>query len=527
MSISEQDNAVQTEAKPASPLTIALSEVFAGMLSEYLPLHDADKCRTRLQELGVNTQAVTALMRSTLWHTPTKKYMHLKGNEVLDIVQNDFNLLERPGVKLWRCNQAVKDILSEQGVGTVKKIEEFRLKMAKAIREAISGELRYSQQAKQVRLEIDMFAQEPRLKKERGGAVFYLCHTPYGNFDKDGNPAGYDQAIADDYLDHFPTFPAMLDAIVAARFASSRKSAYILLQAISDWGKDFLLGPKGVFASLGVAICLSEKDVIKILSGANSGHLAEEFLGCLMLVINEPTQVTKIQYRLEESLTITSKFLAAVNVPLFTKIFTSADPVPGLSDADGVDSQIANRFAQVKGDGDIKLRPLFMQDKGHYFDNLCQFTASEINSRIAEYVAMGEKVARKAADDALGKWHQKHGIANHAGDITASYEQVREAWYAFALDRVVAKHPDFIGFNTVGGFALRSSSACWTQFVDWYAGKEDGIKRQRLLLDRDVLIGSAKVRQSRSVNGKREGGSTVLLPEIPMSIPDNVKSFKR
>lgn len=87
MSISEQDNAVQTEAKPASPLTIALSEVFAGMLSEYLPLHDADKCRTRLQELGVNTQAVTALMRSTLWHTPTKKYMHLKGNEVLDIVQ--------------------------------------------------------------------------------------------------------------------------------------------------------------------------------------------------------------------------------------------------------------------------------------------------------------------------------------------------------------------------------------------------------------------------------------------------------
>lgn len=53
MSISEQDNAVQTEAKPASPLTIALSEVFAGMLSEYLPLHDADKCRTRLQELGV------------------------------------------------------------------------------------------------------------------------------------------------------------------------------------------------------------------------------------------------------------------------------------------------------------------------------------------------------------------------------------------------------------------------------------------------------------------------------------------
>lgn len=71
-----------------------------------------------------------------------------------------------------------------------------------------------------------------------------------------------------------------------------------------------------------------------------------------MLVINEPTQVTKIQYRLEESLTITSKFLAAVNVPLFTKIFTSADPVPGLSDADGVDSQIAIRFAcRLKGWG--------------------------------------------------------------------------------------------------------------------------------------------------------------------------------
>lgn len=511
-----QDNAV----KPASTLTIALSEVFAAHLNEYLPLHDAEKCKARLQELGLNVPAISALMGSTLWHTPTKKYMHLTGNDVLDIVQNDFKLLERPGVPLWRCNKLVRDMLSEQGVGTVKKIEEFRLKMAKAIREAISGELRYSQQAKQVRLEIDIFATTPRLKKERGGAVFYLCHTPYAGGD-------FDQAIADDYLAHFPDFPALLDAIVAARFASSRKSAYILLQAISDWGKDFLLGPKGVFATLGVAICLSEEDVIKILSGANSGHLAEEFLGCLMLVINEPTQVTKIQYRLEESLTITSKFLAAVNVPLFTKVFTSADPVPGLSDVDGVDSQIANRFSLVKGEGDIKARPVFVQDKGYYFDNLCNYTASEINNRIAAYIAMGEAQARKEADAALGAWHQKHGIANQQGDITASYEQVREAWYAFALDRVVAEHPDFIGFETSGGFALRSSSACWTQFVDWFAGKEKSIKRQRLLLDRDILIGRAKVRQSRMINGKRESGSTVLLPEISGSMPANVMRFKR
>lgn len=519
-----QDN---NDVKAASSLTVALSEVFAGMLNEHLPLDNAEKCKVRLAELGLNTAAITALMRSTLWHTPTKKYMHLTGNDVLDIVQNDFKLLERPGVSFWRCNKTVRDILSEQGVGTVKKIEEFRLKMSKAIREVISGELRYSQQAKQVRLEIDIFAKEPRLKKERGGAVFYLCHTPYGSFDEKGKGVSYDQDVADDYLAHFPDYPAMLDAIVAARFASSRKSAYILLQAISDWGKDFLLGPKGVFAALGVAICLSEEDVIKILSGANSGHLAEEFLGCLMLVINEPTQVTKIQYRLEESLTITSKFLAAVNVPLFTKVFTSADPVPGLSDVDGVDSQIANRFSRVMGEGDIKARPLFAQDKGRYFDNLCNYTASEINNRIADYIAMGEAQARKSADSALGAWHQKHGIANQHGDITASYDQVREAWYAFALDRVTNEHPDFIGFDTPEGFALRSSSACWTQFVDWYAGREKSIKRQRLLLDRDIIIGKAKVRQSRTINGKREGGSTVLLPDISGSVPANVRLFKR
>ncbi|MCV5232051.1 hypothetical protein OFC56_33350, partial [Escherichia coli] len=65
------------------------------------------------------------------------------------------------------------------------------------------------------------------------------------------------------------------------------------------------------------------------------------------------------------------------------KIFTSADPIPGLSDSDGIDPQVANRFSMLDLQGDIKTRPLFLSDKGRYVDSLTSFFAAELNARVA------------------------------------------------------------------------------------------------------------------------------------------------
>jgi hypothetical protein len=156
-------------------------------------------------------------------------------------------------------------------------------------------------------------------------------------------------------------------------------------------------------------------------------------------------------FRLEESLALTPKYLTTQCVNLYMKIFTSADPIPGLSDTNGIDPQVANRFSMLDLQGDIKTRPLFLSDKGRYVDSLTSFFAAELNARVASYQAKGFDAARRDADHVLAAFTAAHGLAKTAGLITDAYDEIRDDWVAFVHSRVADGHPDFLTFESSNG----------------------------------------------------------------------------
>lgn len=246
-------------------------------------------------------------------------------------------------------------------------------------------------------------------------------------------------------------------------------------------------------------------------------------MGALALIVNECTRVTKKHFRLEESLALTPKYLTTQCVNLYMKIFTSADPIPGLSDTNGIDPQVANRFSMLDLQGDIKTRPLFLSDKGRYVDSLTSFFAAELNARVASYQAKGFDAARRDADHVLAAFTAAHGLAKTAGLITDAYDEIRDDWVAFVHSRVADGHPDFLTFESSNGLVLRSPAGCWSRFLEWYVDKSEPLRRARLLHDRDLIIGVAKAERDVTTGKVTKG---VILPFVSGSMPDNVHRFR-
>ncbi|MCV5940701.1 hypothetical protein OFN64_28890, partial [Escherichia coli] len=92
-----------------------------------------------------------------------------------------------------------------------------------------------------------MFATAPRVELVGETVTFVRPHAPYP-------VANADSDVVADWLVHFPQCHEFLDALVAARFASSRKNAYLFSRAQSDWGKGLLFGAGGVLSRLGATV---------------------------------------------------------------------------------------------------------------------------------------------------------------------------------------------------------------------------------------------------------------------------------
>jgi hypothetical protein len=177
-------------------------------------------------------------------------------------------------------------------------------------------------------------------------------------------------------------------------------------------------------------------------------------------------------FRLEESLALTPKYLTTQCVNLYMKIFTSADPIPGLSDTNGtLTRRWPTVFLMLDLQGDIRRARCSCPTSGRYVDSLTSFFAAELNARVASYQAKGFDAARRDADHVLAAFTAAHGLAKTAGLITDAYDEIRDDWVAFVHSRVADGHPDFLTFESSNGPVLRSpadagvgsSSGTWTK----------------------------------------------------------------
>lgn len=262
---------------------------------------------------------------------------------------------------------------------------------------------------------VDYFATDPSIVIAKDDVRILLPWEPFKVPSRDGIE-NYDAIIAD-YREHFKEFDRFVELLAAMAFGSNLKKAYLWIQALSDWGKGFLMN---VLEGMGIATVMEQGEVDKALSGSPVGLEADAFLRILAVVFDEFSSVNANVKRLDGEIHINEKFKPRATVQLPLKLYLSKDDVPSMVGA-GVESQFANRFSYLSyGDSvstmPINCREVFVREgQDAYFRAVSHYVGSTVNALIEEYIALGKNEAAKRADQTVNSWHATHAIVDVFG----------------------------------------------------------------------------------------------------------------
>jgi len=321
-----------------------------------------------------------------------------------------------------------------------------------------------------LRREIDMFAEDASVWIDgEGTMVASQPHQPFAS-------GPFDQRHIDDYLIHFPEANEFLQWVAASRFASSRKTAYTWLHAPSDWGKGFLMA---AFKRIGAVIEFDASELTTLLKGANTGKTDGDFIRAWLCVVNECREIVPEMRKMENSVGLNTKYALSTEVPLYAKVFTSADGVNGLNGEHGADEQLCNRFNYLEGNGQIKTRPLFAEETGAYNDSLFHWVAMRLNELVEYYRNMGRKAAADTANAFLRDFHSRHGLAEAFGVMGDSYVDVRRDFIKWVHEQLADNASRYYEEHTSRctrtdkGIVLRSVKKTFDEFLQTHYAASD------------------------------------------------------
>ena len=236
------------------------------------------------------------------------------------------------------------------------------------------------------------------------------------------------QANIDIYKNHFPEVDDLLKFAVASIFASSRKQSYVWLHTLSDWGKGFLTS---IFIDLGIAIELSVEEVKQAFQGKAVGLTPDDFRDTFIVIFDEFSKTATQLKQLENTIPVSPKWGFRQLIPLFLKLLTSADSVPSLVTANGIEDQFANRLNCIEGKNQ-KL-PVTPDNKAEFFNNCRHYIAQFILSELSQYKALEGIERTKTADIAVGEFYDRHKIERSYGRISDNLKAVAEEFVQFCI----------------------------------------------------------------------------------------------
>ncbi len=256
--------------------------------------------------------------------------------------------------------------------------------------------LLYHNQRNTIEMQVDMFATHGRMELLDESARVVYTHTPF-------QTGPWDQAVVDDFTEHFPEYKRFLGFIVASRFAQDRKQCYIWMNCSSDWGKSFLLA---CLADMGVVVEVSVKEIEALFEGKPVSKTMHDFKRAMVLAVEEFKSSRSELKQLQNQAQLSPKNQLMQKVELFTKLFLSAEAVPSFASAEeGIEDQFANRVNYIRGEGRLNDRELFKRlGKAVYYANIRNFTAHRMNDRIEKYQALGREKAVQQADKVITKF---------------------------------------------------------------------------------------------------------------------------
>ena len=291
--------------------------------------------------------------------------------------------------------------------------ERRRAKLTKTARATILEQIEIHRQRERLDFSVDMFAESARVEtSDPMAAEVIFPYTPFKVVGKQND------LIARDYYEgHFPQARDVIEFVVASRFASNRKKSYLWLQAVSNFGKDLLFG---TMEQVGAASSISMREVTQCLNGATGGRTADTLLNAFVCWFDEFRTVNPEIKMLQDSITISAKFMPLTRVPVYAKIFTSADDVKALAGDEGVEDQMANRFCHIKGKASIEDREMWSVPA--YPNAVKYWTTTTLNELVESYRADAASRASARADVYLLEFYSKYGIEHNHERFSSNYK---------------------------------------------------------------------------------------------------------
>ena len=218
----------------------------------------------------------------------------------------------------------------------------------------------------------------------------------------------FNQKIIDDYKKHFPGFADFIDVLVASRFASDRRKSFIWLHCEAGWGKNFLMD---AFRKLNICLEISVKDVEKALSGEPLGIDFLRAGDVWILAFDEWRRCKAELKQLNNKIQGSAKHKLRTSIPLYLKLFMSAEEVSGLIGEGGIENQFLERFNYINSRGRLEDRKIYQDYRGkNYHESLVGYLAKTLNEKVLAYQELGLEEASKAADMYLDEYHKKNKI---------------------------------------------------------------------------------------------------------------------
>lgn len=406
----EVDAGVQTQPTNHNGVTAAVDHVqqiassIKARLVNALEI-DPDN-EDSIRRLGIDTEVIKRMISGSFWSGSKSKLFLL--NDVQNLNQflggDAYKFLVKTFGSPVDANAI--DILADEAIaaqGLEKRQEKALRKTAAGVAGAvILDHLKHHNQRDGVEWRCDMFASEAKMQLIEDKARVVLAHKP---FEVCGN---YEQAIIDDYKQHFTRFDEFLEFLVQSRFALDRKKCYLWLLADSDWGKGFLLG---VLNSLRLSVSTSMKEIEAMFEGRPVGRAPEEFKRAFVLVVDEFKTVKSELKQLQSEITLAPKNQLTASVEVFAKLFLSAESVASLVTENGVEDQFANRMSIFQETGSLVSRELYIKvGNPRYFASILAYAAETMNMLVAKMQAVGRLEAQTNAESWINGFIKKHGI---------------------------------------------------------------------------------------------------------------------
>lgn len=381
-----------------------IADSIRSRLVKALEINPADA--ETICKLGVDTEVIGRMIRGAFWSGSKSKLFLLNDSQSLNQFQagDAYKFLVRTfgsPVDAQAIGDLTEEAISAQGLDKTQE-KALRRAVTEAAGTVILDHLKHHNQREGVEWRCDMFAKEATMHLLEDKARVVLAHKPFEV------PGNYEQAIIDDYKQHFTRLDDFLEFLVQSRFALDRKKCYLWILADSDWGKGFLLG---VLNTLRISVSTSMKEIEAMFEGRPVGRAPEDFKRAFALVVDEFKTVKSELKQLQSEITLSPKNQLTASVEVFAKLFLSAESVASLVTENGVEDQFANRMSIFEESGSLVKRQLYVEvGNPRYFASILAYSAETMNRMVAKMQAMGRDQAQTHAERWINDFIKRNGI---------------------------------------------------------------------------------------------------------------------